>query len=87
MTQTEDEAKTKWCPFSRTGVHGGLNGAVSVNRHVDEQTVHDETRCLGPGCMAWRAVGWLSKFGDFSNEVPEEDRVGGPRGYCGIAGY
>lgn len=49
----EKEAKTKWCPFSRT-LERAYNedfdviGVISVNRgHVNH------TRCLGSGCMAW----------------------------------
>lgn len=52
---TEAEAKLKWCPFARIGVHAG-HGGVSVNRHPDE-TVQEEALCLGTGCMAWR---WAS---------------------------
>lgn len=55
---TEDEAKTKWCPFSRTGLHAGAGG-VSVNRSVGDGTdgpfdVIKVTRCFASACMAWR---------------------------------
>jgi hypothetical protein len=51
---TEDQAKTRWCPFVRTGLTAGM----SVNRHVADAPgamdgVHDETRCIGSGCMMW----------------------------------
>lgn len=45
---TEDEAKTKWCPFFRppTRVRAGFeSGAVS-----GDIAAH----CIGSGCMAWR---------------------------------
>lgn len=60
---TENEAKTKWCPFSRTGIYAG-DGAVAVNRHcsddmkdVRDRLLSENTRCLGSGCMAWRWAG------------------------------
>lgn len=75
---TEDEAKTKWCPFARvnttaedsvTGRVTGINGGG--NRMLTGTGFHDnpaQARCLGSTCMAWR---WL--------EI-------GRLGYCGIAG-
>lgn len=69
---TEDEAKKKWCPFSRTGIYVGTGG-IAVNRHVADEPggregAFDETRCLGSGCMAWRL------------------RMGNEHyGYCGLA--
>ncbi|MFA5951510.1 MAG: hypothetical protein WC807_14620 [Hyphomicrobium sp.] len=46
---TEEEAKTKWCPETRTGLTAGM----AVNHHVGGD-VHEETRCIGSGCMMWR---------------------------------
>lgn len=50
-----DEAKTKWCPFSRVALTSG----TSANRTASMGTggfadLVDETRCLAEGCMAWR---------------------------------
>jgi hypothetical protein len=64
---TEDEAKTKWCPWARLG----LNQDVAVNRLIDavaggEDGVYDNTRCIGSGCMAWRmsaGKGWCGMAG------------------------
>lgn len=67
---TEDEAKTKWCPFVR---FAGDEGIVS-NRPV--VTENDITLCIGSACMAWRIV----KFQMGANREPES------HGYCGIAG-
>jgi hypothetical protein len=55
---TEDQAKTKWCPFVRTGLAAGM----AVNRHIADKPggidgVHDETRCRGSDCMMWRQAG------------------------------
>lgn len=66
---TEEEAKTKWCPFARSFYWAGteVNGqAVSVNRYVSEgdegdgkphaipTTPHADCLCIGSACMAWR---------------------------------
>ena len=69
---TEDEAKTKWCPFVRTGLVAGM----AVNRHVADAPkavdgVYDETRCIGSACMMWReyrGAGWCGLAGtDYNN--------------------
>jgi hypothetical protein len=73
---TEDEAKTKWCPFGRTQQY---SDPVTVNRGAREQ---DWTFCIASACMAWREtkmvlmdVNTLEKVGDAPSE-----------GYCGLAG-
>lgn len=47
---TENEAKTKWCPHSRSWSESG-----AANRGRDGQ-VNSEDMCLGSHCMAWRWV-------------------------------
>jgi hypothetical protein len=76
MLTTAEEAATKWCPEVRTGLIAGM----AVNRHVADlpggfDGVYDETRCIGPKCMAWR---WNTeaRFGVIAPDV----------GYCGKAG-
>lgn len=46
---TEEEAKTKWCPFVR--FHGTPSDDCIPNR---SEQLPNITRCLGSGCMAWR---------------------------------
>lgn len=65
---TEDEARTKWCPFSRV-VFGYKDGTTQTfNRFVapigDEETdkiveairQSPGARCIGSECMAWRTL-------------------------------
>lgn len=76
---TEDEAKTKWCPFVR---HSDGNAGVfnSGNRSEDPINIsHSGGQfgcvCIGSECMAWR---W--------NVETEIDIPKLPTGYCGLAG-
>lgn len=46
---TEEEAKTKWCPFVR--FTGKLGYDLAPNR---SERGEDTTRCIGSACMAWR---------------------------------
>jgi len=69
---TENEAKTKWCPFARTVIAArGGNGSPAQNRVQEAATGKDVSleKCLGAACMAWR-------------QVPNEPF----NGYCGLAG-
>jgi len=75
---TEDEAKTKWCPFSNVYVPyhnigaAGNRGSLLEGHQMPEKHI----RCLGSGCMSWR-------WGDFV-EVIDGKRV--DHGFCGLAG-
>src|ERR1700742_1156348 len=89
---TEDEAKAKWCPFSRVVTHGAV---INRDNPDDGQITNADaaTRCMGRECMAWR---W--DFADLSEEgEPVEtwpDLVkyhsAGAKlirhGFCGLAG-
>jgi hypothetical protein len=88
---TEQEAKTKWCPFVRAP-HLGTAG---INRQVDEQPT-PQARCIGSACMGWRWAGaWDANHGGFLNDSTDirERTVAGRLmehekavGYCGLAG-
>lgn len=90
---TEDEAKTKWCPFARvtTGARkaGAVNlmgGAATFNRVAypeGDGMACDQTpmtKCLGSACMAWR-----SGIFDHQRNLALGDRTPNV-GYCGLAG-
>lgn len=78
---TEDQAKTKWCPFVRTGLVSGM----AVNRHIADAPgafdgVYDETRCRASDCMMWR---WKLVYNEAD---PTSDLVDSAvEGYCGMS--
>lgn len=72
---TEAEAKTKWCPHSRTAE---VYEAVSSARQLVVVSNRDEHEnlsgyCVGSECMAWR---W-----QHNNPTASTGH-----GYCGLAG-
>lgn len=70
---TEAEAKTRWCPFSRTAQHPRYapeGTTITANRGP---MISQDICCMGSECMAWR---WAS-----------ERKHGDKRlGFCGLAG-
>jgi hypothetical protein len=74
---TEDEAKTKWCPFARPGQCLPEHcGEIRGNRNMDG-TTDDGALCIGSGCMAWR----VTRDGSWKGTA---QTVTG--GFCGLAG-
>jgi len=78
---TEDEAKTKWCPFVQFHMSHDGDTATNRDRFVLPETdltrqlcdaVRHNARCVGSECMAWR----------WEEQQPVEDGVG----FCGLAG-
>ena len=63
---TENEAKAKWCPFSR--VFTGTSGyVVAANRNLLDRDKH-KNKCVGSLCMAWTG----SSCGLVAAPKPEE---------------
>jgi hypothetical protein len=89
---TEEEAKTKWCPFARPVVAREQDGKVHIdaaspvhNRYsmdVGQFKIPSGATCAGSACMAWR---WLPKAGTDENDQPKY-YAGSWHGYCGLAG-
>jgi hypothetical protein len=89
MLMTEDEAKAKWCPFSRFKF-ASTSDVTSCNREGGPGVGPNEggvnpwllsgTRCIASACMAWRTaqVGQVLP-GDEYKTYREE-------GFCGLAG-
>ena len=80
---TEDEAKTKWCPFSR--VVASVSADAAANRWPDTGGAWLDAKgqphpfCVASECMAWRAQPqrW---------EYTEREKLAPVQGYCGLAG-
>lgn len=86
MLTTEDEAKKRWCPESRTmltilsqnAILGEQPEAIaSCNRNVKGKPLGS---CIGSACMAWR---WATNGMLLDGNKPPEGNV---YGYCGKAG-
>lgn len=58
---TEDEAKTKWCPFVRAVLPGTTLPAGNRGVGPDGTEGVKGARCIASACMAWR---WTTKGGD-----------------------
>jgi len=79
---TEDEAKTKWCPFARivAGHNEGGNIRVTapqapfnrIDVHEAPPDFFAGAKCIASACMAWRTGG--------------PGFLVGEGGYCGLAG-
>jgi len=98
---TEDEAKTKWCPFASSRVlewSSGPNQTTTARFVVgtDEKT---QTLCIASACMAWRAGSAIKVPADLATLAAyiREHNVGPldasratsrmvETGYCGLAG-
>lgn len=83
---TEDEAKTKWCPFARMKMADRMQGnspvcvepqttfnRIAVNGRA-EPMLASQSLCLGSQCMAWR---WI-KSPDIVRELKEMWRESTP---------
>ena len=58
MILTEDEAKTKWCPFARESYSADHKGGVATATANRFTGLNDYSRCIASQCMAWR---WHTK--------------------------
>lgn len=72
---TEDEAKTKWCPFVRITA---LDGEWETNRG---DFPSGALACVASECMAWRVMRLIDTG---KRKSPPLDYV--VDGYCGLAG-
>lgn len=61
---TEEEAKTKWCPFARTKTlkfSTDDGGVASANRDFDGLPIDHLHTCMASACMAWRRQFWSAE--------------------------
>jgi hypothetical protein len=83
---TEDEAKTKWCPFARVLAQDAerkLQGQAASNR-IDwvggQPQMPVGSACVASVCMAWRTPFLWTE--DDGSTQPND----GKHGFCGLAG-
>lgn len=70
---TNEEAKTKWCPYAASRVCSyATNGGVEWHQFIQENGLNG--KCIGSDCAAWRTI----------KDEPESFPYDG--GYCGLAG-
>ncbi len=76
MIFTEEEARKKWCPFSRQAVVVSRDPvmAATANRDCGEHYGAENCNCIASDCMAWR------KMSDAYCNGEDGD------GFCGLAG-
>ena len=84
---TEEEAKTKWCPFTRiTSGEGEWHSNRPAYAEVHEKNFD---RCIGSACMAWRVHGedkQAAKAADDKFKLTGERMLVPVLGFCGLAG-
>lgn len=94
MLLTEDEAKTKWCPFVRASIYEAADNDVSGNR---AGPLRESGGCIASACMAWRwgEPGFQTEFEYGEANRRGERAITGSRqvpldrprrGYCGLGG-
>lgn len=90
---TEEEAKTKWCPFIKFSDEGPDAYSMSNRGEVLHRDVEPATiaRCIGSACMAWRKGkdAWQRPNGAvIQTQVEPRDGQGRwvSQGYCGAFG-
>ena len=75
---TEEEAKSKWCPFARVKLYT-VSAEPAANRKPNGELPR-QTLCVASTCMAWRwtpNVDMRAYTGTAAKARP---------GYCGLAG-
>jgi len=74
---TEDEARTKWCPFVRLRLFT-TGGSQNRGHETD-----DKADCIGSACMAWR---WATTITEVYPRAGIARANTKTEGYCGLAG-
>lgn len=75
---TEAEAKTKWCPFTRTPASVLGRNDASLERNTAS------AKCIASACMAWRWIDTGFKWeGRGPRPAVQPGKIGS--GYCGLA--
>lgn len=84
---TEEEAKTKWCPFARVIATDATDSPIlnlgAYNRIAVKAGERSCGMCIASGCMAWRWDRGYPSYLDAQNGDISESLI---NGHCGIAG-
>ncbi len=92
---TEEQAKTKWCPFARIFPAGDFwqssNGRdmTVLQASLAEGDLGNLSRCIGSACMAWRweELGGFERLLDRNTpQVWVKSGNSTTDGHCGLAG-
>ncbi len=73
---TEDEAKTKWCPFAPARVVQYVDSTQTLRQEAMMADDRISLGCIASACMAWR---WKYAHEPSGRQIFVE-------GYCGLAG-
>ena len=95
---TEDEAKTKWCPFARATftvpptINSPRENGYVGNRDCNNSVIPN-VNCIASSCMAWRWLGYIGEevlppsatdgWKPTMRQLPREGDV--HLGFCGLA--
>jgi hypothetical protein len=77
---TEDEAKTKWCPFFRATPHFENDEPIIVSNRLSFNDRNKDGRpkanCIGSKCMAWGRLGpgHMGPTADYGCKLIGEDK-------------
>lgn len=79
---TEDEAKTKWCPYIALTLMSDDDRNYHVTNRFEDVRSDRSTNCIASACMAWRET-------FRAHDIP--GNTGDPilvptGGFCGLAG-
>ena len=81
---TEEEARTKWCPFARVAIEWQASiGSANRGAADDEKPL---TRCIGSACMAWRFGQYFKAEEGHPARTVVQWTTDSTEGYCGLAG-
>lgn len=80
---TEEEAKTKWCPFVRVLPETERWHPMTNREDTISAPKGSATTCIGSACAAWR---WECVRDDYGGENGEPVILTETHGFCGLAG-
>jgi hypothetical protein len=79
---TEEEAQQKWCPQSRSQLHGGANRKDGALWKL--ASIGCIGACIASQCMSWRWAVAPNVRDDWNKNFPNNQVE--LRGFCGLAG-